>query len=491
MSFSFNTGAGDRATMPSMKTPNTPSCPYHADASDRATAPIVQPPGVWPPGPPVRFTGWSLLRRMANDPLGAMAHWRQQYGDMVHLRIWPEHQVIVTSPHLVRELLVDNHEALLRWERGIAVFSQLHGQSVLISEGNPWRIKRHALQPEFSPRSVQNLVPAITGAAASAMARWPASASGWPIESALNSLAMDVILRTTFSSELDSDARQCEKAVRDASVAANAEMYWPASWPDWMPWKRSKREAIDVLSRLVKRHVEARLAMERSAWPGDLLSRLLGLHSDFPSQWPLSAVRDECMTAFMAGHETAAATLSWWAWCMADNPAVQEAARVEVNAQLGGRAPHAEDLATLSYLTGTLQETLRLYPAAPLLLTRRSTRPILLGGWHFPARTMFTVPLQLMHHDQRCFPDPQVFRPERFGKDAPPIPRGAFMPFGTGPRVCLGQHLAMTEMTVITAMLLQRFELRTPNGMAPPHTRFNITLRPDVPLRLNLSALKS
>lgn len=426
---------------------------------------------------------------MASDPLGAMAHWRQQYGDMVHLRIWPEHQVIITSPQLVRELLVDNHDALVRWERGIAVFSQLHGQSVLTSEGNSWRAKRRALQPEFSPRSAQSLVPAIAGAAAGAMARWPVSASGWPIESALNSLAMDVILRSTFSSELDTDARQCEKAVHDAAVAANAEMYWPASWPDWMPWKRSKREAIAVLSRLVERHVEARLAMERAAWPGDLLSRLLAQHRDYPGQWPLSAVRDECMTAFMAGHETAAATLSWWAWCMADNPAAQEAARREVNALLGGRAPHAEDLAALPYLTATLQETLRLYPAAPLLLTRRSTRPIALGEWDLPPGTMFTVPLQLMHHDPRWFPDPKVFRPERFGKDAPAIPRGAFMPFGTGPRVCLGQHLAMTEMTVVAAMLLQRFELRTPDGMAPPQATFSITLRPDVPLRLNLGAL--
>ena len=134
----------------------------------------------------------------------------------------------------------------------------------------------------------------------------------------------------------------------------------------------------------------------------------------------------------------------------------------------------------------TLQETLRLYPAAPVLLSRRSTKAFTLGGWQLPARTMFTVPVQLMQHDARWFPDPATFRPERFSDDAPAVPRGAFMPFGAGPRVCLGQHLALAEMTVIAAMFLQRFSVTAPEGMAPPTPVLNITLRPEKPLRLTL-----
>jgi cytochrome P450 len=98
------------------------------------------------------------------------------------------------------------------------------------------------------------------------------------------------------------------------------------------------------------------------------------------------------------------------------------------------------------------------------------------------------VPLQLMHHDARWFPEPQAFRPERFADGAPAIPRGAFMPFGTGPRVCLGQHLALAEMTVIAAMFLQRYSLDVPAGMAPPQPVHNITLRPQTPLMLRLAA---
>jgi cytochrome P450 len=328
----------------------------------------------------------------------------------------------------------------------------------------------------------------IASSSAKTFSQWHADDKDLRIESALTSLAMDVILRMMFSSEIDADARMAERAVHVVSVTGNAELYWPASSPDWMPWKRAKRQAMAVLKRLIDRHIQARLALDPAAWPQDLLSRLLTMHRDDPDAWSLHGVRDECMTAFLAGHETAAATLTWWTWCMAANPQAQSTARQEVAAVLQGRTPAAEHLRSLTHLTQTLQETLRLYPAAPLLLTRRSVRPITLGPWQLPARTMFTVPVQLMHHDPRWFPEPHAFRPERFASDAPCIPRGALMPFGTGPRVCLGQHLAMAEMTVIAAMFLQRFEVKVPIGMAPPEPVFNITLRPRQPLRLKLIA---
>lgn len=424
---------------------------------------------------------------MSGDLLGTLDAWRQRYGGIVHLRIWPEHQIVLTEPALVRELLVTQHEAVGRAERGVQVLSQLHGHSVLTAEGPAWKSKRQALQPGFTPKTVQAFVPVIGAAAAKAFSGWRLDGAPWPIESAFTSLGMDVILRMMFSSEVDADARLAERAVHTMSVAGNSEMFWPASWPDAVPWKRGKREAMKVLRGLIERHLRARLALAREAWPQDLLTRLLTLHQDDPAAWPLPAVRDECMTAFLAGHETAAATLSWWAWCMAANPAAQAAARAEVDALLQGRTPAAEDLPRLAHLTRTLQETLRLYPAAPVLLSRRSLRPLVLGGWQFPARTMFLVPLGLMQRDARWFPDPQAFRPERFAEDAPEIERGAYMPFGTGPRVCIGQHLALAEMTVVAAMFLQRFSVTVPPGMAPPEPVFNITLRPREPLRLVLT----
>lgn len=486
---------------------NTPPrhCPYHtAPASGDAHAgaavahtappalpPLMQPPGSWPPGPPSGLTGWGLLRSMARDMLGSLDRWRTQYGKLVHLRIWPEHQIVVTDPQLVRELLLTHHDALIRWERGVAVFSQVHGHSVLTAEGEAWRTKRHTLQPRFTPKEVAAYVPQISEASSAALQQWHDGSGDVPdhaTESAITSLTMEVILHFMFSSAAGIDARSIEQAVHCVTVAGNAEFYWPASWPDSMPWKRTKRRAVATLEHLIQGQIDARLTLARAAWPDDVLSRLLSLHDDDPQAWPRQAVHDECMTAFLAGHETTAASLTWWAWCMAANPAAQASAHAEIRSVLQGRTPGAGDLPALTYLNMTLQETLRLYPAAPMLLTRRAIRPITLGGWQFPARTLFSVPMQLMQRDAAWFSDPQAFRPERFASTAASPPRGAFMPFGAGPRVCLGQHLATTEMMVMAAMLLQRFELHVPDGAAPPQQAFHITLRPAQPLRLRLVA---
>jgi cytochrome P450 len=402
MSFPFNTAPRPLPRMDGMKTTTPSSCPYYAGVTQAAAA--SHPPGAWPPGPPSGLTGWRFLRRMKADLLGTLDAWRREYGTMVHVRSWPEHLVFVTDPQLVRELLVDHHDAHLRWERAIEVFSKVHGLSTLTSEGEAWRTKRQALQPSFGPKPVQAFVPAIACAAEAAFAHWPGAADVWPIESAFTSLGMDVILRMMFSSGISADAREAERAVHELSVEGNAQMYWPASWPDWMPWKGAKRRAIAALDRLIDGHVEARMRTPQADWPQDLLTRLLALHVADPRAWPLRAVRDECMTAFLAGHETTAAALTWWTWCMAAHPSAQAAARAEVDAVLQGRAPTAADLPALDCLGRSLQETLRLYPAAPVLISRRARRPVTLGGWQLPARTIFGIPVQLMHHDARWFP---------------------------------------------------------------------------------------
>ncbi|MEY2892859.1 MAG: hypothetical protein RJA98_2767 [Pseudomonadota bacterium] len=478
-----------------------PGCPAHTQASHRADAlgmpptaaaspPLMHPAGSWPPGPPSGLTGWGLLRQMSRDLIGTASVWQAQYGDVVHLRIWPEHQVLVMDPALVRDLLVTHHDALIRWERGVQVFAQLHGRSVLVSEGAAWRAKRQALQPAFAPKPVQAFVPTIAETARRALADWPAASASWPIEQAFTSLAMAVILRNLFSGDMDElgdEARAAEQAVRTVTELADAEFYWPASWPAAMPWKRRKREALATLNRLIDRQLQARLAMAVAARPDDLLSRLLALHDGDAAAWPLRAVRDECMTAFLAGHETVASSLTWWAWCMAAHPQAQAAAAEAVRQQLQGRLPGVDDLPALGALTQTLHEAMRQYPAAPVLMTRRCTRPITLGPWQLPARTLFMVPLQLMQRDPRWFAEPELFRPERFGPQAPALPRGAWMPFGAGPRVCLGQHLAMAEMTVVAAMVLQRVVLSVPEGQGAPTPVLHVTLRPNTPLNLRLS----
>jgi cytochrome P450 len=172
---------------------------------------------------------------------------------------------------------------------------------------------------------------------------------------------------------------------------------------------------------------------------------------------------------------------------MARHPAAAERARAEIDNVLQGRDPGPDDLSVLPWLDATLKEAMRLYPPVAALMSRRTTRDITLGPWRIPRGSMVRLATWVLHHDARWFPEPEAFRPERFLPGAPEIPRGAYLPFGAGPRVCLGQHFATLEMTLLAAMLLQRFTLAVPAGAPPVVPQLAVTLRPRGGLVLHLA----
>jgi cytochrome P450 len=159
----------------------------------------------------------------------------------------------------------------------------------------------------------------------------------------------------------------------------------------------------------------------------------------------------------------------------------------ELQAVLGGRAATPADLPALDWLMASLKEAMRLFPPIAALMTRRVRRSVQLGPWMVPAGALLRLTPWVLHHDPRWFPEPQAFKPERFTADAEPPPRGAWLPFGTGPRVCMGQHFALLEMGLVAAGLLQRYALAPLPGQAAPVPVLNVTLRPqgEMPLRLS------
>jgi len=414
---------------------------------------------------------------MARDFLGFMTEQQRAYGDVVGLRVPRFLNILLFHPDHVREALVHSHDRLIRWERGTKVFSEAQGQSVIVVEGEAWKQRRKLMQPGFAPKRVEAFVPLMTSACEAALSAWPAEREfEIDFEAAMTALTMDVILRSLFSSSSGEDSRAAASAVHRIMIEGQSEMFWPASLPDWLPWKAAKRRALQTLDGLIRRHIALRAG---KAEGDDLLAMLmqLGLTGE--------TLRDECMTTFLAGHETSATALTWWGWCMASHREAAERAAAEV-ATLEGRTPTLADIAALPWLTQTIKEALRLYPPAPALLSRRATAEFEVGGYRIPQGALLLLAPGLIQRDARWFPDPEAFKPERFAPDAPEIPRGAWMPFGAGPRVCLGQHFAMTEITLIAAMLLQRFAISPAHGAVEPRPLLNITLRPATPLRLRL-----
>lgn len=446
-----------------------------------------------PPGPAGPWFGLPHLRALRRDYLGFLERLQRDHGDFVHVRMGPERTYDIFHPDWIRELLVERAAGLIRWERGIDVFAQAHGRSVIVTEGDTWQRQRRMLQPAFGPRRMAEHAARMTAAAGHALDTWQIERTGRvDFERAMTQLTMDVILRTLFSAESPRDAVDAERAVRLISLIGMEEMFWPVTLPDWLPLpgKRDKRWALRTLDTLVRRHIRERRASPGDPQgPTDLLGMLLGLRDEEGNGQGLSddEVRDQCMTIFLAGHETTAAALTWWGWLMATHPECAEQAAAEVDHVLGQRVPGHDDVARLPWLGQTLKETLRLYPAAPALLSRRITAPLNVGPWTLPRGALVRLTPWVVHRDPRWHADPLRFDPNRFAPGSPAsTQRGTYLPFGAGPRVCLGSLFAMTEMTLVAAMLLQRFRLALPEGEPPVRAVLNVTLRPADGLHLVL-----
>jgi len=452
----------------------------------RATGPAGQPPG-----PVARWWGLPLLRAMRSDYLGFTAGLQRDHGDVTFMRLGNERAVDLFDPELVRSVLVDHAAHLLRWERGIEIFSQLFGQSVLVTEGETWQRQRRMLQPAFTPRRVAGYAALMRDAATVALDAAVPPGQGDALvamDGLFTRVAMDVIMRTLFSSRAPGDASDAAEAVQVLSQCAMREMFWPMTLPDWLPLpgKAAKRRALRTLRELVGRHTRERWHQGAQAPQDDLLAMLLSLRDESSDAALTEAeVFDQCMVTFQAGHETSATALLWWSRLLAEHPQAAARAQAEVDAALGGRAPGPEDLPSLPWLAATLKEAMRMYPPVPALMTRRTTADLQVGGWSIARGTLVRITPWVLQRDPRSFASPDQFQPDRFLPGAAP-PRGAYIPFGTGPRVCIGQHFAMLEMTLVAALLLQRYTLALPEGAPPWRPVLNVTLRPEGAAQLRM-----
>jgi cytochrome P450 len=332
----------------------------------------------------------------------------------------------------------------------------------------------------------------VTAAAAEAFGKLPVDGStAVDVEHTMNMLAMDIILRTMFGSKVDEDTAQVEQAIRTLSAIGYAEMYLPFAIPTWAPLPRqaAKRKALRLLDGVVRSQIRRRRAGAQTG--EDLLGMLLAASDDESDGRALSddEIRDQLMTTFLAGHETTATALAWAAWALAADPELAARAAAEVDGEVGGRPPTLADLPQLPFMAALVKETLRRYPPVPGVLMRRAIEDVHIGEWLVLKGSLVTIPFFVAQADARWFPQPERFDPARFEGDAARgLPRGAWIPFGAGPRVCIGNSFAAMEMTLALAMLVQRFTLRPAPGQAIPEPRMQVTLRPAGGLRLVLEA---
>ncbi|MGU8077192.1 cytochrome P450 [Burkholderia pyrrocinia] len=438
-----------------------------------------------PDGPRGSLLGLTRIREMRRDFLGFFTTLRETYGDAVHMRLLGRRHFSFFHPELVRAVLVDNDDAFVRWKTGVRVFAKTHGEGLLTSEGGKWRRQRRIMQHGFSTRRLSDYADSVARAADVALRNLPVDV---PVRygHAMGVLTVEVVLGSMFRNTRHFPGGEVDHAVNALAEAAYRDMFRLIPFPDWLPsFMNSRRRNLGMLRRLIAQCVEDR--REDPDAYRDLVTMLFERADSDGSRFNDEEIRDQTMTLFLTRHETTASTLEWLGWLHASTPELARRATEEVDAVLVGRLPCYEDIARLPVLGQVIRETMRLYPVAPALFMREAVRDVRIGEWDVPKGSLVTLQSFAIHRDARWHADPERFDIERFAPErAGAIARGAYFPFGLGPRACIGMNFALMELTLIYALLLQRFELRPAPGQCDPDCAYIVALRPAPPVEIVL-----
>ncbi|TXN41220.1 cytochrome P450 [Methylobacterium sp. WL30] len=404
------------------------------------------------------------LWRIRRDQLRFYADMRQSYGDTVRLRLGPYRSWLLFHPREIETVLVGRAPAFIRFRKLTRVIAQWNGDSLIVEEGARWRDRRRKVQPAFQTRRVKEY--ARTGAdhAARLCARFDAAITAGSLtvdtDAVMARLTLDIATGTLFGAEPLSNGDAVERAIQILSETAFRETTAPLVLPDWLPLpaKARKRWAMGLMDDVVTGLAQGRIE-GRGEDRGDLLAMLVQQHDG-----RLKSIRDDAMSLLIAGHETSGALLSWLFLALVEHPGWRKRAVDEVSTALAGRPAGIDDLPQLPILRAIIAEVLRLWPPAYSLFLRQATEEVVLGDNIIAPGDLVQIVPYTLHRDPRWFADPDRFDPERFLK-APSWPTYAYLPFGSGPRICIGQNFALVEACVVAATILGRWE-----PVAVPHT---------------------
>jgi cytochrome P450 len=451
-----------------------------------STSPLT-PPRVIPPGKPlggVRFLAAFVRNPLEVLPRAAYEEDFIAFGSGRLARAW------VTSPAIIRAVLLEQRDKFAKLTQ-IRLLGPLLGKGILTSEGADWKWQRQAAAPMFRPQELAGFVPAFVRAAQDTVARWRADA-GEPvreIEHDMTRTTFDVIAATLLPSASESLALDVQRSVRALQRHGTwGLLYASLNLPRWLP-RPGMLAGVRAVNDL--RAAVARLIVERRAGGAahdDLMTRLIAARDPESGRaMDQSRLIDNLLTFYLAGHETTAKALTWALYLVARSPQWSAALEEEIDRVTGGASISAEHIDKLVLVQQVIKESIRLYPPVPMM-SRQAIADTTLEGHAIRAGTSILIPIYAVHRHAKRWERPDEFDPARFSRDnEAAIPRYQYMPFGAGPRVCIGMSFAMMEATAILATFMQRVRFEAVAGHEPTPVA-SVTLIPKggMPLRVSL-----
>jgi cytochrome P450 len=416
-----------------------------------------------------------LFGEFRTNTLGLYDRLHRDYGDIALGRFFSTPVVFVFKPEYVRHILQDNARSYIKSQFTMNIIRYFSQENVFTSDGDFWLRQRRLMQPMFHRQRIAGLGSHIVNSAQAMLREWEARpGAALPIDKEMSRLTLRVVGLALFSEDLLGDVSALGKAFDDGDhyVAYRMRNISP---PDWVPthWNRVARQARDVAVNKVDAMIAAR---KRDGHRDDLLSMLLEARDGDGTPMSDIQVRREAQTMIAAGHETTSTALTWTFYLLSQHPQVEQRLHAELDAVLGGRAAGMEDVPRLVYARQIIDEAMRLYP--PVWATGRDAAAgDSIDGYPIKKGYGINIPIWSMHRSLRYWDDPLAFKPERFApENAAALHKVAYLPFGAGPRQCIGSVFALTEAVLILATVAQRYKLR----LQPGHR-----VEPDPVLTLN------
>jgi cytochrome P450 len=421
------------------------------------------------------------------DPLDFFVRSHRAHGDVVRLLFGPYRYYLLNDPAHVHHVLVDNHKNYAK-SRNYRGLKAVVGQGLITSEGELWRRQRKLAQPAFHRQRLGGFVRLMARDTGSMLARWATLESREiDVHEEMLRLTLRIVARTLFSTDVEQDAPAIGAALTLALRWANTFVESVLPTPVWVPTPENLRfkRAKKTLDELVLRIIEDR--RQTAGRHEDLLAMLMDAR-DEEAQAVMSDVqlKDEVMTIVLAGHETTANALSWAFYLLSRHPAVARRVHAEVCEVLGERAPTLADLPRLAYTKQVIEEALRLYPPV-WVFERQALEKDTIGEFGIERGALVGISPWSIHRSTKLWDNPEGFDPERFRPETSAArPKYAYLPFGGGPRLCIGNGFAIMEAQVILAMVMQRHALELVPGH-PVIPEPLVTLRPQYGIRMRLS----
>lgn len=427
----------------------------------------------------------------ADDALDFMLRVRA-CGDIASMLFGPFRINIVNHPDLVHQILVTDAAKMRKSNVLKRAAGPSANQGLVTSEGELWKRQRKMMQPAFHHKSIRSYADSAVDYTLRFIEDWKAG-EVYSIDRIMADLTMHIFVRELFGVEMGPEAKQAGDLVLELLALTNDRVSQPIPIPDWVPTPGNRKffKKVGQLSTIIQGYIDERRRVGGEAM--DLLSILLAARDadldedDSNAKMDDKQVRHELLTLFGAGYDTTAVALMWALYLISQHPEVEAKFLQEIDSVLEGRLPTFDDAMKMPYTEMILKETMRLYPPG-FMLSRQAGEPIDLGGFHFKEGSVFFVNIYGIQRDARFFPDPERFDPERFSPEREKdIPKYAYLAFGAGPRVCIGNSLAMMNAKLILSTLASRYRLKlAPGHIVEPqqvfalHARYGIKMVPEL-----------